>query len=395
MKPTRIVQALVEELKEAGIITYNKEFLPLIGLTVTPKRIKSLSDYMRRDAEIRDRSFLKKIEACFRFDKEIWQRSDAYQSMRIRNAVEHMLEQNTLANRDGLDISDIIRSKSTVTDEQSEMLERFSNLLASDEAEAFIDMLLQKGFLEKKIENQAFLVELLKLTYQKGLYAVIVEFILPNLYRRYQLLPDVQKIEAHTLGSLGKYEDAKHILETLSHHTMIENINLRTSALSNHKRAMMLDKEAIDPDALYRLVQGYAELHAHKKVYSYYTGINLLYMVVLGQMLFDDNTRFRAFDTKAIYERSKPSLKTDKTHEAYYTHMSEFEFWLLLGRAGVTEKIERFLAYDEPHPSLVERTLRQMKLFRDKTAAVHNIVTENFDEAIAILQSYLDQFALK
>ena len=70
-----------------------------------------------------------------------------------------------------------------------------------------------------------------------------------------------KKIEAHTLGSLEKYDEAKHILDILIHYNTIENINLRTSALSNHKRALMLSGNPVDADELYTLITGYKELH--------------------------------------------------------------------------------------------------------------------------------------
>ena len=389
MKPTRVIKKIVEKLKEAGIIKYNKDFLAYIGVDTTAKEIKSLSDYMRREGEVRDRIFLKKIEDKLGLGKEIWQRSDMYQIEQINKAIEHILDLQNLPDESALDVSDIIQSKSIVTQEQLDKLEQFSNTLSNQEAETMIDTFLKEGFLEKSVENQAFMVELTTLLYQKGLYSIIVEFILPNFYRRYQLLPEVQKIEAHSLGSLGRYADAKHILEVLSHHKTIENINLKTAALSNHKRALMNSKDSIDAETLYALINGHSELHALNGIYSYYTGINLLYMVVLGQLLFPANTRFTDIDTEEIYKRSKPSLKEDKTHDAYYVTMSNFEFQLLLGRQGVIEKIESFLANEEPHPSLVERTLRQMKLFIDKTGRVENNITPLFEKTILILQDYI------
>lgn len=393
MKPTKVIRQIVEQLKEIGIIKYNKDFLAYIGIETTAKEIKSLSDYMRRDGEVRDRIFLKKIENTFGWGKEIWQRSDAYQIEQINKAIERILDLQNLPDEGALDVSDIIQSKSIITQEQLDKLELFSNTLSNQEAETTIDTFLKEGFLEKSVENQAFLVELATLLYQKGLYGIIIAFILPNLYRRYQLLPEVQKIEAHSLGSLGKYEDAKHILEVLSHHKTIENINLKTAALSNHKRALMNSKDSVDADTLYTLINGYSELHALNGIYSYYTGINLLYMTILGQLIFPSDNRFFDIDTEEIYKRSKPSLKEDKTHDSYYVTMSNFEFQLLLGRQGATEKIESFLANEEPHPSLVERTLRQMKLFKDKTDTIKNNITPLFERTILVLEGYLNQFA--
>ena len=376
-------------LKEAAIITYNKDFLEIIGFPVDGKHIRRLSDYIRRDGNIRDKSFLIAIEKRFDLPKDIWQLSDDTQHKLLQEAVERELELQNLPNENALDnISDILRTKAPITNEQKALLEKFANSISKEESEKIIDEFRTKGLLDKRVENQEFLVELIKLAYEKGMYVVIVEFLLPKLYRRYRLLTDIQKIEAHSLGSLEQYEEAKHILDTLIHHNTITNINLKTAALSNHKRAL-LEKESIDADELYLLVKGYKELHAINGEYSYYTGVNLAYMAVLGQILFPNDNRFLQIDIEEIYNLSKRSLQEDKTHHEYYRYMSEFEFWLLLGREGVEKKIESFLEHYRPHPSLVERSLRQMQLFTRSSKNPENKIVKAFVDASYILKDYI------
>jgi len=377
-------------LKEAAIITYNKDFLEIIGFPVDGKHIRRLSDYIRRDGNIRDKSFLIAIEKRFDLPKDIWQLSDDTQHKLLQEAVERELELQNLPNENALDnISDILRTKAPITNEQKALLEKFANSISKEESEKIIDEFRTKGLLDKRVENQEFLVELIKLAYEKGMYVVIVEFLLPKLYRRYRLLTDIQKIEAHSLGSLEQYEEAKHILDTLIHHNTIININLKTAALSNHKRAL-LEKESIDADELYLLVKGYKELHAINGEYSYYTGVNLAYMAVLGQILFPNDNRFLQIDIEKIYNLSKRSLQEDKTHHEYYRYMSEFEFWLLLGREGVDKKIESFLEHYRPHPSLVERSLRQMQLFTRSSKNPENKIVKAFVDASYILKDYIN-----
>ena len=376
-------------LKEAAIITYNKDFLEIIGFPVDGKHIRRLSDYIRRDGNIRDKSFLIAIEKRFDLPKDIWQLSDDTQRKLLQEAVERELELQNLPNESALDnISDILRTKAPITNEQKALLEKFANSISKEESEKIIDQFRTKGLLDKRVENQEFLVELIKLAYEKGMYVVIVEFLLPKLYRRYRLLTDIQKIEAHSLGSLEQYEEAKHILDTLIHHNTIININLKTAALSNHKRAL-LEKESIDADELYLLVKGYKELHAINGEYSYYTGVNLAYMAVLGQILFPNDNRFLQIDIEEIYNLSKRSLQEDKTHHEYYRYMSEFEFWLLLGREGVEKKIESFLEHYRPHPSLVERSLRQMQLFTRSSKNPEDKIVKAFVDASYILKDYI------
>jgi hypothetical protein len=388
MKQTRLLTYLIEQLKENGVIKYNKDFLDYIGVETDAKHIKRLSDYMRRDGSIRDKVFLKAIEKKFGFDESIWKVCESSQIARIKEAIERTLILNSLPNKDALNISRIIRTQHAVTQEQQEVLNRFEKLDTQKDLEKEIDSLLGAGMLDKREENQAFLVSLLYLAYDKGLYSIIVEFILPHLYVPYRSLIEVQKIEAHTLGSLNKHAEAKHILHLLVHESTIENINLRTSALSNHKRELFASQNPIDKESLFLLIQGYQDLHAMEGIYSYYTGINLFYMVVLAKILFPDEKIFQVIDEKAIYENSKPSLKTDKTHNDYYVTMSELEFKLLLEHEGILEKIESFLEHDAPHPSLVERTLRQMKLFRSHISQSDHTLVTLYEKAIEILESY-------
>jgi len=376
-------------LKEAAIITYNKDFLEIIGFPVDEKHIRRLSDYIRRDGNIRDKSFLIAIEKRFDLPKDIWQLSDDTQHKLLQEAIERELELQNLPNESALDnISDILRTKAPITNEQKALLEKFTNSISKEESEKIIDEFRTKGLLDKRVENQEFLVELIKLAYEKGMYVVIVEFLLPKLYRRYRLLTDIQKIEAHSLGSLEQYEEAKHILDTLIHHNTIININLKTAALSNHKRAL-LEKESIDADELYLLVKGYKELHTINGEYSYYTGVNLAYMAVLGQILFPNDNRFLQIDIEKIYNLSKRSLQEDKTHHEYYRYMSEFEFLLLLGKEGVEKKIESFLEHYRPHPSLVERSLRQMQLFTRSSKNPEDKIVKAFVDASYILKDYI------
>jgi hypothetical protein len=171
----------------------------------------------------------------------------------------------------------------------------------------------------------------------------------------------------------------------------IENINLRTSALSNLKREV-LNQENFTKESLIHLIKGYKELHSIKGIYSYYTGINLLYLIMIGQTRFSDDDYFNSFDTKAIYEYSKQSLRNDNTHESYYNIMSEFEFLLLLDRSGVIEKIESFLENDKPAPSLIERTLRQMKLFVRCSNNKNHSIVKRYLQVIQILEDYLKIF---
>ncbi len=391
MKHTEVIGYLIDALKEANIITYDKDFLSYIGIPINSVYIKRLSGYINRRGEIRDRHFLKAIEERFDLRKDIWQIGESSQKKRIKEAVQKELELQKLPGKEALDISNIIHSSTPITQEQIDYLDTFFALSTKEEEKVTIDHFLQIGLLDKKVENQEFLLRLLKLAYQKGLYEAIVSFILPNLYRKYHLFTKVQKIEANSLGSLGEYGEAKQILHILLDDNLVESINLRTSALSNHKREL-LQERPIDKDKLYALITGYQKLHSIRGIYSYYTGINLLYVVKLAQILFPLDDRFTQINPKTIYERSKHSLEKDETHHKYYKTMNRYEFKLLLQAEGVCEKIESFLDNEHPHPALVERSLRQMRLFYDALPHAHSIFMKSFEKSIDILSEYCKIF---
>jgi len=389
MRDTRVLGHLIKELKKVGVIRYDKDFLNYISISSEVVTAKQLSGFIKRDGNIQNKLFLEKIEIFFKFPEAIWTSNEKRQISLIDTAVKHKLHLHSLPKVDALDISSIIPVELPCTEEQSRLLETFSKITTHIKLETMIDEFLSMGLLNKTVENQYFLVKLLKLAYKKGLYAIILEFIAPNLYKKQYDNVEIQKYLAHTYGSLKKYDEAQQILSILIDHSTIENINLRTSALSNHKREMFENENnLIKEDKLYVLIQGYQELHAINGIYSYYTGINLLYMVVLGQTLFPADSRYTSIDTKEIYERSKPSLQEDNTHNDYYIKMSGFEFQLLLGREGVLEKIESYLDDVKPHVSLVERTLRQMQLFIDKTKKSHLPIAVIFEKTIDTLASY-------
>lgn len=388
MKHTEVLKYLVDTLREEGLIQYDKSFLLYINISKDIVSPTQLSGFLNRIGDIQKKEFLKKIEECFNFSSALWSTNEIKQKKLIHDAIEEKLKLASLPNENALNISNILETRKPISKEQVAKLTLFSKQSEIKDIETMIDTFSKLKLLSKKPENQEFLVGLLKLSYEKGIYSIIRIFILPNLYRKYALLPEVQKIEAHTLGSLGQYDDAKYILDELIYHNTIENIDLRTSALSNYKRELFSSASLIEEDELYTLIKGYQELHAINGIYSYYTGINLLYMVILGQISFPRDTRFTEIDSHNIYTLSKPSLTKDTTEYDYYVSISTLEFRLLLGYDGVLERLESFLDDKKPHVSLVERTLRQMQIFaRNSTNREHPTIVL-FQKAMTLLSDF-------
>jgi len=387
MKPTEVIQELIKELKRELIIEHNKDFLELIGLPIDKVHIKRLSAYLNRNGAIRDNKFLLAVEKKFGFDNTIWIDNNFNQKNLILKAIKR-LSKGLYSESASQMLDRIIIPNFTLTHEQKRLLREFEATNRKDMLESMIDNYLNMGLLDKTMENQEFLTKLIEIAYIKGLYSIIANLLLPNLIISYRQSVKIQKIEAHTYGSLGNYKEAKYILKKLIHDNTIENINLKTSALSNHKREILSSKD-IDSDNLYLLIEGYKSLFESEEIYSYYTGINLVYMVILGRLKFQDDIRFKEIDVNRIYQLSKESLKSDTTHEPYYNIMSDLEFQLLLGHNGVLQKIESFLEMEQPNPTFVERTLRQMRLFVSHTKDSKSTIVDNFKESIKILDGYI------
>ncbi len=388
LKHTEFLKILVSSMIDADIISYKKEFLAFIHFPTDKYYIQRLSSWLNRSGEIQDRQFRIAIENRFGFTEEIWDLPTTLQKLNIKQTVKQIKE--SIASENSLDIHELIPIEYPITTKQKMLLDEFKNLKKQEEIEDKIDELTSIGHLDQKIENQEFIAVLLEHAYNKGLYHIIVEFILPKLLYNYRCQTRVLKLEAHTLGSLENYGTAKHILSKLIHENVIENINLRTSAISNHKRDMLNGQNQEElKESLPLLIEHYTYTHKLDNIYSYYTGINLLYMVTLVQILFPKDKRYMTIDRQEIYNKSKPSLKIDKTHNDYYVTMSGFEFQLLLNREGVLEKIESFLANHEPHASLVERTVRQMRLFIAAAEADKHTTVLLFKKATEILEGYI------
>ncbi len=388
MKQTEVIQALIHKLKQENIIVYNKDFLGLIGLPADPRNIKRLSAYLRRSGKINNPHFLQNVLKTFQWKETIWTYSNQYQLEQINKSVQKRKMLTMYPGKEALNLSHIIESYVPMNQQQIDTLNNFQKASRMDDAEYIVYETQNCGLFDKKIENQEFLLYFAKSAYQKGMYRTIIKILLPNMLNNYRYKTEIQKIEAHSLGSLRHYDEAKHILNTLIHENLIENINLRTSALSNHKRLILESHDTIDRNELYALVQTYQKLHRLEGIYSYYTGINLLYLVVMGKILFPSDDRFKEIDTEEIYHKSKPSLTTDKTHESYYATMTMFEFKLLLGYERILEKIESFIDNERPHYSLVERTLRQMNLFFKIISVVDCETTRIFKTSINLLEDY-------
>jgi hypothetical protein len=125
----------------------------------------------------------------------------------------------------------------------------------------------------------------------------MIEFILPAMLCNKRCQTNVQKLEAHALGSLGYHSKAKHILGLLKDSNQLENTNLRTSAISNYKRELLSDPQnPPNKEMLSLLITSYQTLHQEHNLYSYYTGINLLYIVQLAKFIYPEEKSFTTID---------------------------------------------------------------------------------------------------
>lgn len=384
---TNFLNRLLVALQRADIITTDKSFLTFIGFTINKKNIDNLSNWKNEKTKtISNQAFLHAIETKCHFKSDIWKQTELLQNKAIETFIANFYTDTKI-----LDINEIIPSHASILPIQQKALEQFEIQKTQYELETDIATFLEKGWLEKTLENQEFLIALFKKSYDKGLYTIMLTFIFPSLFHYHQCDITIKKLEAHAQGSLGNYDEATRILQHLTHSHTIEHTNLRTSAISNYKRQLFNNpQKSPNKEQVSTLIFAYQTLHQEHNLYSYYTGINLLYIVQLAKLLYPDEKAFATIDTQEIYDKSKPSLKTDKTHHDYYVTMSAFEFKILLGNTQINAQIESFLDNQKPHPSLVERTLRQMQLFVDFTYESNHEVVTIFKTIIKILEAYSD-----
>lgn len=198
----------------------------------------------------------------------------------------------------------------------------------------------------------------------------VYKHIFPYLLDTYDNV--IKSKKAHIYASLPEpmYREAFDILNSIKGESKTETIDLQTSAISNIRRerlsSSLLTKKSLK-GLLQTFILCYRKIYVPKQAYSYYTGINLAYIIGLADTIFPAESLAEGYSVQQIYMDVQQSILKDKASknstENYYASMSALEFALLMHKKNLSHELENILETLEPSPYLVDQTQRQMGTF--------------------------------
>lgn len=262
---------------------------------------------------------------------------------------------------------------------------------------------IKKYFHENRNLSQKFILKVIPKIYRNGYYQILLEDWIDSLQQNYRQLIDIRKIEAHALGSkeVGKYKESFNLLKDLGTLENIEElIDLRTSAISNIRRYKLQDCTTLEElkEHLLVLKEHYEKIFNANENNHYYPGINLAYILAIGQIVFPKDEDFN-FDISIIRDKTIKSIeidnKSDNLLDVYYAKMSKCEFGMLTNNDLFERELGNLLEYEvqEVEVSDISRTLRQIDWFIDIvrrfTINTQNKIYKKSEIALKLLNDYL------
>ena len=333
------------------------------------------------------------IQETIGFEGYIWDADDQTQIRTIRQAVQRYLKPIPK-----VDLSDLLPKNRPLTDAQTEMLIQIRKSTTKQTEE----MLDNSPFLKALPENQIFLLRLLELLFEKGMYDYLIEYIYPALLPHNAEQNNVKIFKAHTYGSLKKpeYLKAVSLLNTIETDSDEEILEVKTGLLSNLRR-YTLEKESLEKSELLENLavfrQYYTEIFENIQKHHYYPATNLMYMLKLFMLISPNIPHIDEKDLEQIYQDTKPSI-TKASHSSsseirYFAMISDVECRLILGKNYLCEPLALWLETYQPSTSYVERTLRMMRFFvrmvEEYGVEGSANVCLRFAEVIEILEGYV------
>jgi len=348
-----------------------------------------------KPGKITNRDFLIALQERIGFEGSVWRADDRTQREVIRQAVKQFM-----APAPTVDLSALLPQNTPLNDSQAQLLLQIKK---TPSTEVFSLLKLHLEYLQPHPDNQNFLLNLLTILFDKGLYDTLNEMIFPALLPHNADHNHIKIFKAHTLGSLRSpyYLRAASLLMSIETDASDELLELKTGVISNVRR-YNLEKENLNKKellaALPVLIQYYTDVFEHVKKHHYYPGVNLCYMLRLSQLTSPDDPYIEADDLEKIFQDAQASLaqgshsSSKETH--YYAHISKTEFRLLLGRNHLCERLTSWLENHQPSPTYVVRTLRMMQFFV-RTVEQFGVgdvsdTLNNFREVVGVLEGYVD-----
>lgn len=328
------------------------------------------------------------------FDISIWDADTRAQKEIVLEAIKRFTNPTPKINLD-----ELLPKNTPLSDEQAELLIKIKKGNC-DEA----TMLLQKHdiFLKKSPENQIFLLKLLSLLFEKGMYETLVDKVFPQLLPHNAMQNHIKIFKAHTLGSLDEpdYLGAASLLQTIESNTDEEILELQTGLISNIRRHK-LEKDDLTKEELVKTLKVFMRYYTdvfNVQKHHYYPGVNLVYMLKLSELISPNDPIIQDGELEGIYKDAQASISRDSSGRSdelrYYAKISEIEFHLLLGLRNADLLLSNLLDLDKPSKTYIERTIRMMRFFTEtlKRFAMLDArdITARFDEIVEVLEGYMN-----
>jgi hypothetical protein len=395
-----LLKLIINEIDENGKkYKNNKELFFIIFKNENFERYRSNWSYWlgkqkgKLNKEVRNL-----IQNNIGFSSDIWDSTTSVQAKTIKEAVREFLNPTATIE---LNISDLLLNNAPATPPQKTVIEEIK-YLGKDETVSLLKN--NANFLEKTLENQTFLIELIEPLYNKGLYDFLAKHIFTSILRHNLDVTTIKIIHAHTLGILTKpdYLEATSILNSIiSNNLTSDIIDIQTALISNLRR-LKLEKDDLTVEELsdiLTLLRGeYTNLVEYNTNRHYYPAINLMYILKLTLLITENKHYVMQSDLANLYEDAKKSIKKESFLESkesrYYAQISDIEFQLLLEKNHIRKNLEFILEDIMPLHTWVERTLRQLNFFINIVKKFSNEessnIIKNTHETIQILEDYMD-----
>jgi len=305
------------------------------------------------------------IAKTLQFDSSVWNASSFEKMKALQNSIKFLKKSKNV------DISSILPKDSPMTKEQEELLKKIKNIFSCQEIKKHL--LQYPHFLEQRISNQSYILELLNYLYRLACYDLLEEYIFKALLPDNRCSNTVRIIEAHTLGSLStpRFEESARLLNSITPTNNLQEIDIKTAAISNIKRYYFseanITKENLQTP-LATLIRHYYELYVFENEYHYYPAINLLYLLKIVEFIFGKESQLLFMNPFEIEKTTLNSLKKDmkstKKANRYYAYITKLEIQMLLYPHKEIKR-EFGLAIESLQPSqdMLQRTQRQIQQF--------------------------------
>lgn len=357
-------------------------------------------------------NFVEEIKHSLKFKERVWNLditdSEGFDKLKKEAIYEYDLEKYGIKSTVTLDFSELLSSFNDkvleikkndicIIPQRESNKNEFTNI-----SEINIENITDN---ELKQYSQYELVKLIDSSYKRGQYKFIIDKVIhknllePHIYEEVI----IKKGYAHCLGSFEykKYDLAYKLLSKLADnykvHNAAEYIDIKTSAISNKRRELLLSKKNKKEveGLLTFILNDYYEIFNYNNEFNYYPGINLLYIQKIFEGLgFDFKNVKSKIREQEIFNKSHSSILQDKKSPTnkVWADTTLLEFKLLMSPNPNEALRNLFLYYREENlpDDYSIKTVRQFRFYHYMIKTYsnnhkNNLLYKTLDELIEIL----------